>query len=287
VDFILEHKSVVAFFSFFLFCVIALSVQSSTFTLSLEGVGSAVVSPFQNGYDSFQKGIHKLWAGFTELSDVRQELFKTREKLQKFESIAEEFSEIRKENVRLRKLLGLQQRITFDFIPAIIISKDPDNWFRTLIIDKGANDGIKVNMPVLAFKNGQKAVIGKIIEVRGSISRIIPVISPDMNVGVKFQDNRFPGLLHGLSSNSTLCIMDYISKIALIKPGEHIITSGQGGIFPPGLNVGMVIKTVTSQASSYKKAIVKPLINYNLVEQVFVIKKDINKNLKNLLEESK
>jgi len=285
VEFLERNKTVVAFISFTLFCIISLSVQSSSFTLTFEGIGSALIMPFQKGYDGIQGGIRTIWAGFTDLSEVREELHKTRVKLQNYESISDDFSEIKRENERLRHLLEMKERLTFESVPASIISKDPDNWFRTLIINRGTSDGIKENMPVIAFRKGQKAVVGKIIEARGSISRIIPIISPDLNVGVKLQESRYPGLLYGYSSNTALCKVDYISRGAVIKKNDIVITSGQGGIFPPGLLVGRVIKSDILESSAYQRAVVVPFIDYHLVEEVFVIKRDPDGEILKLLGE--
>ncbi|HNW28321.1 MAG TPA: rod shape-determining protein MreC [Spirochaetota bacterium] len=277
----------VAFISFTLFCIISLSIQSSTLVLTLEGVISAITMPFQKAYDGAQGGVSRLWAGFTELTEVRDELKKTRANLQKYESMAGEMSELKRENDRLRELLGMKERVEYASIPATIISKDPDNWFRTIIINKGSGDGIKVNMPVIAYQGGQKAVVGTVIEVRGSISRIAPIISPTVRIGVKLQESRFPGLLCGYSGNSNLCKMDYISRAAYIRFNDMVITSGQGGVFPPGLLVGTVIKSYSLESSAYQRAIIKPVIDYNLVEDVFVIKKDLEKDLFEIFDEDK
>lgn len=286
-EFIIRHKSIVAFISFTLFCIISLSVQSSMFTHSTEGIVSALVTPFQKAYNGIQDGVSRIWAGFTELTEVRDELKKTQAKLQKYESMTDEMSEIKRENGRLRELLGMKERVEYKSIPAWIISKDPDNWFRTIIINKGSNDGIKENMPVIAFQGGQKAVVGTVVEVRGSISRIAPIISPVVRIGVKLQESRFPGLLCGYSGNSNLCKMDYISRAAYIKFNDMVITSGQGGVFPPGLLIGTVIKSYTLESSAYQRAIIKPVIDYNLVEDVFVIKKEIDKDLFEIFEAEK
>ncbi len=286
-EFIIRHKSVVAFISFTLFCIISLSIQSSTLTLSLEGIISAITMPFQKAYNGAQGGVSRLWAGFTELTEVRDELKKTRANLQKYESMAGEMSELKRENDRLRELLGMKDRVEYASIPATIISKDPDNWFRTIIINKGSGDGIKVNMPVIAYQGGQKAVVGTVIEVRSSISRIAPIISPAVRIGVKLQESRFPGLLCGYSGNSNLCKMDYISRAAYIRFNDMVITSGQGGVFPPGLLVGSVIKSYSLESSAYQRAIIKPVIDYNLVEDVFVIKKDLEKDLFEIFDEDK
>ena len=237
--------------------------------------------PFQKAYDGIQGGVSRLWAGFTELTDLREELNKTRTKLMEYEKSTEreKMNEMKRENDRLRELLGMKERIEYDSIPASVISKDPDNWFRTIIINKGSTDGIKENMPVIAYQGGQKAVVGRIIEVRRSISRIAPIISPDVRIGVKLQESRFPGLLSGYSGNEKRCKMDYVSRAAFIERNENVITSGQGGVFPPGLLVGRVVRSFMLESSAYQRAIVEPAIDYDLVEDVFVIRKDMDKDL--------
>jgi len=285
VESIIKHKAIIAFVAFSIFCIVSLSIQSSTFTISIEGLGSMLTMPFQKGYNSVQHGIHMLWAGFTELGEVRDQLKKTREKLQRYEAMTEELSEIKRENERLRQLLNLAPQVSYESVPASIISKDPDNWFRTIIINRGANDGIKINMPVIAFSGEEKAVVGKVTEVRGSVSRIMPIISTDMRLGVILQESRYPGLLTGYTANSNLSLMDYVSKSATVKFGDVIVTSGQGGVFPAGLRVGKVLKSFVTESSAYQKVVIKPYIDFNQVEEVFVIKKIPDSDIRKLLSE--
>lgn len=286
-DFLYRNKTIIAFISFFLFCVISLSVQTSAFTFSVEGILSAIVMPFQKGYDLVYDGTQRLWAGFSELGEVRKELQQTREKLQEYESTAENIDEIKIENKRLRKLLNLNTRMEYDSVIAEVISKDPDNWFRTIVINKGKKHGIAVNMPVVAFNGQEKAVIGKVIEVRRSNSRIIPIISPDMKTGVMLQYSRTPGLMQGYASNSDECVIDYINKVEHVADGSRIVTSGQGGVFPEGLPVGKVKETKVLKSSAFQKAIVTPYINYNDIEEVFVIIKLPDPEVLELLEGEK
>lgn len=294
-EFFDRHKSIATFISLTLFCIISLAVQGSGFTLTFEGIMSGITMPFQKGYNGIQGGTSRLWAGFSELDRVREELELTRSKLQTFESIDVDLSEIKKENDRLRSLLGMKEMLRYDSIAASIISKDPDNWYRTLIINRGENDGIKVNMPVVAYQvvvKGEvrelvKGVVGKIVEVRGSVSRIQPLIAPEIKIGVKIGENRFPGLLSGYTYNSNLCVVNYITRAAPVKFGDLVITSGQAGVFPQGLIIGSVVKSELLESSPYQRAIVKPFIDYNLLEEVFIIKKAPDKDLFELFEELK
>ncbi|HOP64883.1 MAG TPA: rod shape-determining protein MreC [Spirochaetota bacterium] len=284
-EFLIRHKSIVTFIFCTLFCIISLSVQGSGFTLTFEGIISGIFSPFQKGYNAMQGGTSRFWAGFSELDRVRDDLKLTRAKLETYEGLDEDLNEIRNENLRLRSLLGMKERLRYESIPAFVISKDPDNWFRTVIINRGSNDGITVNMPVVAYQGETKAVIGKIVEVRGSLSRIQPVISPDVRIGVKVGESKYPGLLTGYAFNSNLCKVDYITRAAQIKFGDPIVTSGQAGVFPPGFVIGTVVKTELPESSPYQKIIVRPVIDYNLIEEVFIIKKNPDKDLFELFEE--
>lgn len=284
-EFLTRHKSIVIFIACTLFCIISLSIQGSGFTLTFEGVVSAIFSPFQKGYNAMHGGTSRLWAGFSKLDRVESDLQLTRQKLEAYEAMDEELAEIRNENLRLRNLLAMKERLRYDSIPAFVISKDPDNWFRTLIINRGERDGVTINMPVVAYQGDTKAVIGKIVEVRGSLSRIQPVISPDIKIGVKLGESKFPGLLTGYSHNSNLCKVDYITRAAQVKFGDLIVTSGQAGIFPPGLVIGTVVKTELPESIPYQKIIVKPVVDYNLIEEVFIIRKNPDKELFEMFEE--
>jgi rod shape-determining protein MreC len=137
---------------------------------------------------------------------------------------------------------------------------------------------------VVAFSADAKAVVGKVVEVRGGISRILPIISADIRVGVRLGEGRIPGLLSGVSSNANVCIIDYISRAVPVKFNENVVTSGQGGVFPPGLNIGTVIKSEVMESSAYQRIIVKPVIDFDRIEEVFIIKKEPDPELLRIFE---
>ena len=291
-EFFERHKTIVIFLSLMLFCIISLSVQGSGITLTTESIMNAIVTPFQKVYD-YALGAGKFWVGSSEYDRIKNELLLTRTKLQTFESTYEEISEIKKENDRLRTLLGMKELLKYDSIVANVISKDPDNWYRTLVINRGRDDGIMVNMPVVAYQSYAndntktliKGVVGKIVDVRGSIAHIQPLIAPEIKIGVEIGENKLPGLLSGYSHNSNLCVVGYITRAANIKFDDIVTTSGQAGVFPAGLIIGKVIKSEVLESSPYQRAIVKPFMDYNLIDEVFIIKKAPNKEIFELFGE--
>ena len=284
-EFLVKNKSLIAFITFSLFCIVALSVSTSKTIVNVKGIGSAAVYPFQKGYSSAQGGIRRLWAGFTDISSLKEELRKTQIRLQKFESESEDIARLQQENDHLRDQLGMKYRVVYDSIPASIISKDPDNWFRTIIVDRGSEDGVMVNMPVVAFADGQRAVVGKVVSVKSNFAKITPIISPELRVGVMFQESRYQGLLRGQSTRSKLSVMEYISRSAAISSEDIVVTSGNGGIFPEGLLVGTVLRSDIPDAGGYQRAVVKPFINYDLIREVFIIKKVPDMEFLNMLED--
>lgn len=252
------------------------SKQPNKFTHSVKGVGSGFLSPFKRAFGSIADGVGGLFEGisYSNYQKLKKEFAEVNEKLQKYGFLITENSELKSENYKLRKVLELKKRLNYETIPALIISKDPDNWYNTIVINKGSENGIKVDMPVVGFVGDKQAVVGKIIEVRGSVSRILPINSPRFKIGVKMEGTNFPGLLYGFSSSSEFCIMDYISRAAQIKQNDLVLTSSQAGIFPSGILIGKIVKSKILESGSYQRAIVVPVINYDLLDYVYVIKKD-------------
>ena len=94
-----------------------MSLQSTSFTLSIEGVASAFMTPFQKLYWYSQNNVRKIWAGFTDLNTLNEELRLTREKLQNYERTAEDLTEIKSEN-NIDRLTSAANPRSFERVPA-------------------------------------------------------------------------------------------------------------------------------------------------------------------------
>jgi len=165
-----------------------------------------------------------------------------------------------RENTRLTHLLNLPQHTGFKTIGARVIGRDAGNWWKSIQIDRGSNDGVHENPPVL----NADGLIGKIIKVTRGEARVLLITDSNCKVSVLLQDSRLPGVVAGGQ-------MTYVDRNAKITPGENVITSGLGGIFPKGILIGTVVKAELNRQGMYQDVDIKPAVDFLRLEEVVVI----------------
>lgn len=141
----------------------------------------------------------------------------------------------KKENERLRRLLGIREELgEYETTAARVVGYEPNNWYDTIVINKGESSGIKVQDVVIS----DSGVIGQVSEVGTNWARISTVINVGHAVGVRISRTGDIGVLEGDSRllKENKCRLDYIGKDVSVVVGDILETSGIGGIFPPGVD---------------------------------------------------
>ena len=175
-----------------------------------------------------------------------------------------ELEKLREENKALRLALGLSLEEDFDLEFAQVIGRDFSN--NIIIINKGAEDNLKTNFPLITE---EKVLIGKIVEVYENISKIQLLSSQESLLNIEVFNKNIHGLLKG--KNSSDYFLDLIPEDSEIFSDDLIVTSGFGGDFPKGLLVGMISSIKDSETISFKEAIVRPSFNIQDLNYVFII----------------
>ena len=175
-----------------------------------------------------------------------------------------ELEKLRDENQILRTALGLSLEESFDLEMARVIGKDISNDY--IIINKGAEDGLKSNLPLITEG---KVLIGKIVEVYENISKVQLLNSRESLLNIEIFDKNIYGLLKG--KNSFDYFLDLIPNESEIVSGDLVITSSFGGDFPKGLLVGTISSIKDSETVSFKEAVVKPSFGIENLNYVFII----------------
>jgi rod shape-determining protein MreC len=169
-------------------------------------------------------------------------------------------------NASLRKLLEFKNTLDQQqTVAATIVGKDPSTLFRSVIIDRGSNSGIMKGNPVV----NNDGVVGQVFNVTPNYAKVLLAIAPSSAIDVLLQKSRVRGILKG---NGTLMYrLEYILKTAEIEEGEHVVTAGYGGIFPTGLQVGVVSKIIRKPRGMFHEIEVTPSVDYQKMEHLLIL----------------
>lgn len=180
------------------------------------------------------------------------------------------YREVRAENARLKNLLDFQTGVAPQLTTqaAAVIGRDTGNWFGTIIINAGANKGIKRDMAVIT----PAGLVGRVARVSGGTAEVLLITDPRSGVGCLVQKTRAPGIVEGVAGGRGNLQMVNIPNDLPPDKGDMVITSGLGSVFPKGIPVGTVRETRKEKSGLFRMATVDPCVDFNRLEEVLVIK---------------
>lgn len=272
-------------FSEFLFLIllivsgVSLSFSSGGFILNFKKIGFSIVSTIDKGISYITVGTKNTFNAVAELRQLRKDYNELIIKLENYEQMQRSNVEMRKENERLREQLDFSISLDEKNIPAQIISRELDNAFSYLTIDKGSINGIKKNMPVVAFQNGNQGLVGKVIQVGPLTSQIMPIYNINNIVSARIQNTRDLGLVNGLGSQDQPLMMQYVRKRVAdqLKYGDVIVTSGENDNYMRDIPIGSISKITALDYNSSLNIELTPIIDFSRLETVIVVnQKELN-----------
>jgi rod shape-determining protein MreC len=208
-----------------------------------------------------------------ELEGVQNENEKLRLKLIELSLRNSWLNEEHLENERLRKLLEFRSELEYNVIPAEVLSTEPNRRYFSVLIDKGSGDGLRRNMPVVNIHG----LVGKVVDVSYSSAVVQLMIDPNFRASAQDQKTRVFGIIKPGSGSSLR--LDNVPLREDIKIGDRVITSGLGGIFPPGIKIGVVTAVESEEDLSridrsfgiFKRVDVTPYVDLSSLEELFVL----------------
>lgn len=225
--------------------------------------------PLQKGIESIRQGVGHFGTrvlGWQDLNRLLQDQQRLNQQLS-LENM--QLRESQAEVERLRRLLDYKndQSNRFELEAARIIARAPNNWYKSLTVDKGANRGMAVDMPVIT----PDGLVGKIIEVDRNSAQVLLITDREMAMGAILQPTRENrGIVEGIGDGRLRMInIPYYSQA---QEGDPVITSGLSRIYPKGLQIG-TIRDVQKEANGLVlSAFVEPAVNFDRLEEVLIIK---------------
>lgn len=184
-----------------------------------------------------------------------------------------QLDEILEENNQLRRALQYREKSPLSLVAARVISRKPAQWYNTLVIDKGSDEGLAVDSPVIIPLGEEAGLVGKVSEVLGPHSAVVLLLTDEMcQVSAKLENSQEQGILsgqRGATRTQPNLKLRYLSKEAEAKPGSMVHSSGTGELFPAGLVLGEVVSLTIGVIDA--EVIVKPAVNFDDLVDLFVI----------------
>jgi rod shape-determining protein MreC len=237
-----------------------LRVWTQTFATPLQSASSKA-SGATSGF--FQQ----IW----NFRSTAQENEQLKERLTQLETELNSARQATAENERLKGLLGLSEQTNIKSIPARVIARDPSVWFNTITINRGSSSGVEMNMPVVTAGG----IVGRIITVSPWASQVMLITDEKAGAGAVVGQLGQSGALGSVRGRSdlgaALIEMRYVSGLEKVEVGDTVMTTGQDGIYPPGLNVGRVVDVKSGSATQAHQILIQPGAQLDHLEEVAVL----------------
>jgi rod shape-determining protein MreC len=266
-----RHRSLAVLVAVLFAQILGLAVQvkrpddrGSTLLIRLWAV--RVLTPVQEAVVHSSSWVRGVWRNYVDLRGVRRENAQLREEIRQLSlervRMAEDASQAR----RLQALLGFKEQFISQTLPAQVISTTGTDFSRGIYIDKGSNDGVRRDMPVIT----PEGVIGKIYRAYPSSSLVLLINDPTSGAGVILEKSRLQAILKGTASGET--VLQNVMSDEKIQVGENVLTSGGDRVFPKGLPVGTVAE-VSPGSDIFLRVRIRPAARLDRLEEVLVLTK--------------
>ena len=237
----------------------------------IEDAVNSVLSPIQSFSVKASNSIIDFFERVFSSTDLDKENEQLKVQLAQYEIIENELNTLREENERLKGLLNYTD-ITqnYTYVTARVIGKSQGVWFSEFTVNAGRNDGVMENQAVV----NSKGLVGRVSSVSANTCKVTSIIDSTSDVSVMVERTRDYGFARGIlnvDKNERLELYYLPSGYDLV-PGDNILTSGIGGIFPKGIAIGTVTEVSrANEDTEDRNAIIQPAVDFLRLEEVMIV----------------
>jgi rod shape-determining protein MreC len=191
--------------------------------------------------------------------------------------LQQQVDELQRENEQLREIQGEYQLLQdlFDHARespefgrqiANVIGYDTSPIFRSIIIDRGSDDGVLVGMPV----ENARGLVGQVFRTTDHSAMVILITDNISSIPARLDSSRATGIVRGGGLGGAMT-MDWIGLEEQVSIGEVVLTSGLGGKFPQDMVIGRLVDLQKRESDLFQQATIQPAVDFQNLEIVFVI----------------
>lgn len=256
-----------------LFCV---STMAATFaagigTAPLQDAAGTIVVPFQKGISRISSFLDSVRQNFADKQDLIYENEELKTQIERLTTENNKLIQDQSELIRLKQMYQLDEEYSdYPKIAAKIISKDPGNWYDTFMINRGTNDGVRVDNNVIAGKG----LVGIVIEAGPSWATVRSIIDDSSNVSAMTVSTADNCVVEGdleLIDEGKLRFEQLYDPENKVTVGERIVTSGISEKYVEGLFIGYVSEVKQDTNNLTKTGTIVTPVDFRHLQEVFVI----------------
>lgn len=223
----------------------------------------------QSPVTTVTSAISNYFSSISSLRSAKTENDVLKQRVQELEVEVKRKEELAAENTRLKGILQLSEQTKYKVLTARIIGRDPSVWFDSSIVNRGSLDGVAVNMPVVT----DGGLVGRVTAVSPLTSQVDLITRDKSGLGAvigQIGESNALGVVNG-TSKKDLLEMKYVPGNIDVKEGQSVFTTGQDGIFPPGLKVGDIVSVVLGSATTPHQILIKPAAKLSSMQEVGIL----------------
>lgn len=224
-----------------------------------------LVRPILFSSTRLAEGASGIYHDYLDLVGVGRENRRLKAQIARLEGERTRMAELELENRRLAGLLELKDAVGLGAVAVDVIGSDATGLARTLVIGRGAREGLKSNMAVIS----NEGVVGRLVAVSPNAAKVLRIDDHNAAVDTFDQRSRARGIVAGVVDNGM--VMKYVERTEDVKAGDPIVTSGLDGIFPRGLLIGHVSRIKRGGPGLFMTVEVAPAVDFGRLEQVMVL----------------
>ena len=228
-------------------------------------------SPLQNASSKASGATSGFFQQIWNFRSTAKENEQLKERVSSLETELHTARQTAAEAERLRALLNINEQTNIKSVPARVIARDPSVWFNTITINRGSSSGVETNMPVVTAGG----IVGRIITVGPWSSQVMLITDEKAGAGAVVGQLGQSGALGSVRGRADLGVglieMRYVSGLEKVEVNDYVMTTGQDGIYPPGLNVGRVIDVKNGTATQAHQILIQPGAQLDHLEEVAVL----------------
>ncbi len=253
----------------FLAANVVLLNSSGTYSVRVsnlaERMALRIVGPVQMVVTNLYRSIRDVWQNYFNLVLASRENKILKQQLADARAQLNRLNELELSNKRFRALLSFKAHIHHAMVAVEVIGKDPNPWFKSVLIDKGTVDGLSPGLPVVM----PQGIVGQVVETAAHTAKVILITDHNSSVDGLVRRTRTRGIIKG--GPGGLTVFEYVMRNEGIQIEDVIVSSGRDGVYPKGLPIGRVVAIDQDAAGMFQSVAVLPFVDFEKLEEALVI----------------